>query len=252
MSNKACYMVTLSPEERSNFFALSLSKIDDDEVSLIGSCAYPYTKELFWQIHELKKNVKNKTFHEILALPEFKGIHSMYIYQAVNGIKRLCENYLLDKEKIDAILFYGENLKYISNTLDKDDNSLTETLQLGSGKMLADLTGIKVVYNIPQSQTLIEKEMPSPKNEVSFLSILSNLFHFTKGKSAENTEKENLSDLIETKVATRCIYRREKYECNEYEYDDMLNKEHMSAEEKKKVAQYTAWMRRGNQGRFGR
>ena len=249
MSNS--YMITLAPEERGNFFDVSLSRIDSDEVSKIGSFVYPYSSELFWQIQQLKLKTKDLNFHEILALPEFKGVHSMYVYQAANCVKKMCEDYQLDKEKVDAVLFYSEKLRYISNTVDKKGNAIPGVLQFGSGRMLADLTGIKVVYNIPQSQ-FPTREVVSSKNEISFLSILNGLFKLLGGKSKDTYGNGNTSDLIETKVAGRCTFRHEKYGYGEYEYDDMLNKEQMSAEEKEKIARCTAWMRYGSQARFGR
>ena len=52
MNDKLCYMVTLALDERGNFFDISLSKFNSNEISKVCSFVYPYTSELFKQIQQ--------------------------------------------------------------------------------------------------------------------------------------------------------------------------------------------------------
>ena len=126
---------------------LVLTEFDGDKMRDICSFSKPYTKQMQKKMEFLRAKVGNKTRSEIEALPEFKAIHDEYVYQVATCINDMCQKFKLDKSKIDAIGFHGKTLDHNPPSRAKVDKTQPYTLQIGSGKMLADLTGIKVVYD---------------------------------------------------------------------------------------------------------
>ena len=126
---------------------LVLTEFDGDKMKDICSYSKPYTKQMQVKMENLRAKVGNKTKSEILALPEFKSVHDEYVHQVANCINEMCEKYQLDKSSIDAIGFHGKTLDHNPPSRAKAEKTIPYTLQIGSGKMLADLTGLKVVYD---------------------------------------------------------------------------------------------------------
>ena len=126
---------------------LVLTEFDGDRMKDICSFSKPYTKQMQAKMEALRAKVGNKTRQEIEELPEFKAIHDEYVYQVATCINDMCQKFKLDKSKIDAIGFHGKTLDHNPPSRAKEDKTKPYTLQIGSGKMLADLTGIKVVYD---------------------------------------------------------------------------------------------------------
>ena len=126
---------------------LVLTEFDGDKMKDVCSYSKPYTKKMQIQMESLRAKVKNKTKAEILALPEFKEIHDEYVRQVAECINEMCKKYRLDKVSIDAIGFHGKTLDHNPPSRAKAEKTGPYTLQIGSGKMLADLTGIKVIYD---------------------------------------------------------------------------------------------------------
>ena len=126
---------------------LVLTEFKGDKMRDICSFSKPYTKQMQTIMEDLRAKVGNKTRAQILALPKFKTIHDEYIHQIASCINEMCRKYKLDKAKIDAIGFHGKTLDHNPPSRAKVEKTKPYTLQMGSGKMLADLTGIKVVYD---------------------------------------------------------------------------------------------------------
>jgi len=126
---------------------LVLTEFDGDKMRDICSFSKPYTKQMQSKMEALRAKVGNKTRKEIESLPEFKAIHDEYVYQVATCINDMCKKFKLDKTKIDAIGFHGKTLDHNPPSRAKVDKTKPYTLQIGSGKMLADLTGIKVIYD---------------------------------------------------------------------------------------------------------
>ena len=126
---------------------LVLTAFNGDKMQDICSFSKPYTKSMQKKMEELRANVANKTRQEIETLPEFKAIHDEYVYQVSVCINEMCQKFKLDKSKIDAIGFHGKTLDHNPPSRAKAEKTQPYTLQIGSGKMLADLTKIKVVYD---------------------------------------------------------------------------------------------------------
>ena len=234
------FIIGLATDKEYKAFNVELVKIENENMNKICMIHNHYDTPLQQAMNMLKEKAKDRTYRGLTALPEFKLAHDEYVQQASEIIEEMCTNYDLNKSDIDCIVFYGENLDC------KSEDNQPHSLQMGSGKMLADLTGIKVVYGIQTAQ------QENAKNEVFFLSYLGNLFKSMIGMNSNRSQMSNNGEWIGTKVATRNVYRIERYGYADYKYDDMLNDAQISVQERKKVAQYDAWKRYGNQGRFGR
>jgi len=126
---------------------LVLTEFDDDKMNDICSFTKPYDKDMQDKTENLRSAVYNKTAAEISALPEFKSVHDEYVRQIAECINEMCTINNIDKSTVDAIGFHGKTLDHNPPSKSKIDGTMPYTLQIGSGKMLADLTGIKVVYD---------------------------------------------------------------------------------------------------------
>jgi len=126
---------------------LVLTEFDGDKMTDICSFSQPYSKQRQEEMEKLRASAKNKTKAEIMALPDFKRIHDEYIKDIAACINEMCRQNNIDKNTIDAIGFHGKTLDHNPPSKAKTEGSQAYTLQIGSGKMLADLTDIKVIYD---------------------------------------------------------------------------------------------------------
>ena len=126
---------------------LVLTEFDGDKITDICCYSKSYTKSMQTKIEHLRAKVSNKTRDQILAVPEFQSIHDEYLHQVADCIKEMCQKFKLDKSQIDAIGFQGKTLDHNPRSRAVTEKTEPYTLQMGSGKMLADLTGLKVVYD---------------------------------------------------------------------------------------------------------
>ena len=126
---------------------LVLTEFDVDKMYDIYSYSKPYSKQMQEKMEILRGQVKNKTKTQILALPDFKAIHDEYVQSVADCVNEMCEKYAIDKSTIDAIGFHGKTLDHNPPSRAKLEKTDPYTLQIGSGQMLANLTGIPVVYD---------------------------------------------------------------------------------------------------------
>ncbi len=126
---------------------LVLTEFEGEKIRDICSFSKPFTRDIQLKIENLRPLVFDKTRAEILALPDFKKIHDEYIRFVADAVNEMCEKYRLDKSRIDAIGFHGKTLDHYPPSKAEKEGKKPYTLQIGSGKMLADLTGLTVVYD---------------------------------------------------------------------------------------------------------
>lgn len=126
---------------------LVLTEFNDNVMTDICTYTYPYSKDMQERIEKLRTLVFNKTPNEIEALPDFANVHDEYIMQIAACINKMCEINSIDKTTIDAIGFHGKTLDHNPPSKANKEHTQPYTLQIGSGQMLADLTGIPVVYD---------------------------------------------------------------------------------------------------------
>lgn len=126
---------------------LVLTEFDGDEMKDICSYSMPYTRDMREKMQVLRTKVLSKTRAEIEALPDFRAIHDEYIIQVGKCVDEMCALNGVDKKTVDAIGFHGKTLDHNPPSKAQINKSQPYTLQIGSGQMLADLTGVPVVYD---------------------------------------------------------------------------------------------------------
>lgn len=124
-----------------------LTEFEGDKMTDICTFSEPYSAAMQNKIEELRRQVYNKTYLEIESLPLFHQIHDEYIRGIAEAVNEMCKINRLDKTHIDAIGFHGKTLDHNPPSKAHRNGDIPYTLQMGSGQMLADLTGIKVVYD---------------------------------------------------------------------------------------------------------
>ncbi len=123
---------------------LVMTEFDGDKMTDICSFTKAYSKDMQEKMNALRDKVRKKTRAQIMQIPEFQAIHDEYISQVADCINEMCARNAIDKKSVDAIGFHGKTLDHNPPSVDK---AAPFTLQIGSGQMLADLTGIPVVYD---------------------------------------------------------------------------------------------------------
>ncbi len=123
---------------------LVLTEFDGCQMTDICSFSRPFSGATQQKMANLRCNAFDKTAQEIQKIKDFQAIHDDYIIQIAECINQMCSLNKIDKKSIHAIGFHGKTLDHKPHSLDK---KAPYTVQLGSGKMLADLTGIPVVYD---------------------------------------------------------------------------------------------------------
>ncbi len=126
---------------------LVLTEFEGDAMTDLASLTTPYTKDMQTKMENLRKKVFNKTAAEIEQIPEFSELHDTYVTQIAEAVKTLLRDNNIDATTIDAIGFHGKTLDHNPPSQAALDGTTPYTLQIGSGQMLADLTGIPVVYD---------------------------------------------------------------------------------------------------------
>lgn len=126
---------------------LVLTEFDGDVMRDVCTYTKPYGKDMQNKIEKLRTLTFNKTRAEIEALPDFKDIHDEYVTQIAECVNEMCRKNNIDKDTISAIGFHGKTLDHNPPSKALSDGTQPYTLQIGSGQMLANLTGIPVAYD---------------------------------------------------------------------------------------------------------
>ena len=126
---------------------LVATEFDGSKMHDICTFTCPYDKNMRDKIEQLRLLTYNKSRREIEKIPEFRSIHDEYVRQIADAVNMMCLEHRLDKHSVDAIGFHGKTLDHNPPSKARQEQTLPYTLQIGSGKMLADLTDIPVVYD---------------------------------------------------------------------------------------------------------
>ncbi|MBP5534440.1 MAG: anhydro-N-acetylmuramic acid kinase [Alphaproteobacteria bacterium] len=121
-----------------------LTEIGGNGMTDIYFFSVPFSRGMQKKMEYLRRKVHGKTREEIMNVSKFIEIHDEYVRQVADAINKMCKKFNIDKSKVSAIGFHGKTLDH--NPPSKDKVS-PYTLQIGSGQMLADLTGIPVSYD---------------------------------------------------------------------------------------------------------
>ena len=127
---------------------LVLINFKGDIMTCKSSYSRPFPKEFIKRMETFRREkAGNKTREEIEAIPEFRSLHNEYIQQVAECINEMCRVNHIDKSTVDAIGFHGKTLDHNPPKTAKQNGTQPYTLQIGSGQMLADMTGIRVIYD---------------------------------------------------------------------------------------------------------
>jgi anhydro-N-acetylmuramic acid kinase len=137
---------------------LVATRFENGSMTDLGTLTQPYSNQMRKRVEALRLAAYNKTKAEIISLPDFESFHHDYISQIAECIDRLCQNIGLNPLRVDAIGFHGKTLDHNPPSRAKAEGTLPYTLQIGSGKMLADLTGITVVYDFRSAPLMLGLE----------------------------------------------------------------------------------------------
>jgi len=125
---------------------MSGTAMDGIDVALIETDGYGYINPIGFvsETHEpaFREKIRsclNKTFID----NDIKDIEQEFTHRHIPLIKNLINQFNLNEKVIDIIGFHGQTIHH--------DPTKKTTIQLGDGELLAQETGIDVVYNIRQA-----------------------------------------------------------------------------------------------------
>ncbi|MDR2901999.1 MAG: anhydro-N-acetylmuramic acid kinase [Lactobacillales bacterium] len=133
---------------------------------------------------KIKKN--NISMEELNNDPIFIKIHDEYIEQVADAVNNMLAINNIDKKTIDAIGFHGKTLDHMGTGAAMEKGITPYTLQIGSGQMLANLTGIPVIYDFRSADVMNGGEgaplAPTHnKNLAQHLNLPENIIFFNAG-----------------------------------------------------------------------
>lgn len=124
-----------------------LSAFNEKKMQDIATYSASISKKLQQDILNLKSKIQEKLpkKEELVASKEFRKVHDKYIIWIAKEIKNFLKKNELNASEIDAIGFHGQTLIHFPPSIAKNKEPFT--LQMGSGKMLSNLTNIPVIYD---------------------------------------------------------------------------------------------------------
>ena len=187
---------------------LVLTEFEEDQIKDICTYSKPYSKKMQKAAENLRRKVLNKTKDEILALDDFKLFHDEYIHHTASTVLEMCDQHKISKQSIDAIGFHGKTLDHYPPSIASQQGGHPYTLQIGSGKMLADLTGLNVIYDFRSDfifQNLEGAPLIGPHN-AHIARIEGNGIYYNGGNTSNFAIIQNENVLLSTDAGP----------CNEY------------------------------------
>ena len=129
-----------------------LSEFKKDHIRDICVFSQEISPSLSKRFRRLKKTLAHNNC-DIASLAadkgnDFKSLHDDYVNLVALSVNQLLKENNISPKSVDAIGFHGQTCGHCPPSIahSKEPNKVY-TLQIGSGQMLADLTGIPVVYD---------------------------------------------------------------------------------------------------------
>ena len=123
-----------------------LTEFKDNKIRDLSWISNPIPKEMADNFRELKNKLSNNGGNiEALKDNTFLKLHNNYITLVAKTIHELIKISPISVEEIDIIGFHGQTCYHRPPSISKDKNPCT--IQIGSGQMLADLTGLPVAFD---------------------------------------------------------------------------------------------------------
>lgn len=168
---------------------LVLTCFNEEGMRDLKAGSFVISKTLQKEILLLKKRIQQKKI--ILENIEndsfFQSVHFRYVKWVASSVKKFLKENKLSSNQIDLIGFHGQTLDHNPPSVAGSFNEVY-TLQMGSGALLSDLTGIPVVYDFRSDDVINGGEgaplMP-PHNEHFALSLgLKNAVFYNAGNTS--------------------------------------------------------------------
>ena len=125
-----------------------LTRFEQNNITDICAYSHPYPPQLRADFLTLKAylsaGMDMKTFCET---PLFLQTHDTYIHLVAQTVQTLIQNSGISKSDISAIGFHGQTVDYCGPSVAQKSGIKPYNTQMGSGQMLADLTGLPVIYD---------------------------------------------------------------------------------------------------------
>ncbi|MDR2337178.1 MAG: anhydro-N-acetylmuramic acid kinase [Deltaproteobacteria bacterium] len=117
----------------------------------------PYPQKLSADLRTVRAKIEDGLkLKDFSQTQEFQQIHDAYLKTVAQGVENLlqvAEQQGITRQKIDAIGFHGQTCGHNPPSIAKSKDKVW-TIQIGSGQMLADLTGLTVIYDFRSDDIL--------------------------------------------------------------------------------------------------
>lgn len=126
-----------------------LSEFSGDKIIDLGGFSQAFSPQMRQMADSLRKKVcfEKLSMKELAASHAFNIFHDELIKTAAFCVSELLQKTHVEAKDIAAIGFHGKTLDHCPPSAALKKNIAPYTLQIGSGQMLADLTGIAVIYD---------------------------------------------------------------------------------------------------------
>lgn len=122
---------------------------------LLASYGFPFSRTMIKVVQNMRQIIQSGiSMDELQKRDDFKKMHDEYTEQIVAAIIHLIQESNIDPHEITAICTHGKTMDHCPPSKVNYDSSKAYTLQIGSGKMLADLLAkklnistIRVIYD---------------------------------------------------------------------------------------------------------
>lgn len=152
-----------------------ITRFDNDQMADICGHSLPIPVDIADGFRELKQKLKANSgnINQIYQADQatFLKLHDAYIKIVAKTVNQAIKKANLQATDIDLIGFHGQTCAHFPPSIAKD---APHTLQIGSGQMLANLTGIKVAYDF-RSDDLMNGGEAAPLAPVHNLHIATDL-----------------------------------------------------------------------------
>lgn len=138
-----------------------LTEFNDNKMTDLCGYSQDITQDIEQGFRRLKAILieNDGDINEAVKQFDFKTLHDNYIKNVAEAVNKLLKKSGFSKEDIDSIGFHGQTCAHCPPSVAKTrDKSKIYTLQIGSGQMLADLTGIPVVFDFRSDDLMNQGE----------------------------------------------------------------------------------------------
>ena len=125
-----------------------ITDFSDDRINDVGSFSLPVPQAMAAEFRLLKQALQSAG-GDIATIrrqneTRFAKLHNDYIQLVAKAVNQAIKQNGFKPDDIDIIGFHGQTCAHCPPSITKEN---PYTLQIGSGQMLADLTGIRVAYD---------------------------------------------------------------------------------------------------------